>query len=99
MSDQPERCITCGGLVRVVTGGEGTSHYEPLGAVVAMAVLLSDRVLDGVLDFLLVRATIPATETRSVDTSVENLARWDLKAALVECLGREPARAALEEQQ
>jgi hypothetical protein len=28
----PERCPTCGAEVRAVTGGEGTSHYEPAPA-------------------------------------------------------------------
>lgn len=57
-------------------------------SVCPMDVLLSDRVLDGVLGFLLVRAIAPGG-----DSSVENLARWDLKAALVEVLGREGIRA------
>jgi hypothetical protein len=32
-----EHCPTCGATVRVVSGDEGTSHYEPLGTVEALA--------------------------------------------------------------
>jgi hypothetical protein len=32
-----EQCPTCGATVRVVSGYEGTSHYEPLGTVEALA--------------------------------------------------------------
>jgi hypothetical protein len=61
---------------------------DKVDRAVPVATLLSDRVLDGVLGFLLVRATVDGG-----DNSVQNLARWDLKAALVEVLGREGIRA------
>lgn len=32
-----ERCPTCGAAVRVVGGDEGTSHYEPITAIDALA--------------------------------------------------------------
>ena len=31
-ADLSSSCPTCGSLVRVVSGGEGTSHYEPIAA-------------------------------------------------------------------
>jgi hypothetical protein len=40
------RCPTCGAIVRVVSGYEGTSHYEPVTAIDAqgeIAALTTDR--------------------------------------------------------
>jgi hypothetical protein len=51
---------------------------------VPVALLLSDGVLDRTLDGLAVKARGP-----SGDTDVQNLARWDLKDALIQALRRE----------
>jgi hypothetical protein len=48
-----EHCPTCGATVRVVSGDEGTSHYEPfgVGAVerieAALKIIEANRASDG----------------------------------------------------
>jgi hypothetical protein len=36
MTTHQERCPCCGTPVRVVSSGEGTNHYEPIGGMIEM---------------------------------------------------------------